>query len=323
MTRVFVGVDGGNTKTLALVAAADGAIVGAGRAGPGDIYGAPSPDVAIDNVMEAVHRALASAGLATQSIDAAGFSLAGADWPEDFELLRSELSRALDGLVAPVVVNDAIGALRAGTRDGVGVSVVYGTGHAVGARSGSGAEWHSSFWGEPAGAVELGRALVAALVGSVLGMGPRTSLERRALDEFCQPDVESLLHAFTRRDGLSWRAYAQLAPAVLDEAARGDPVARGIVLRQTELLAGYARHAARTVGLDAPFPLVLAGGVMRHPSRLILDTLTAQVPDGRPIRPRFEPAFGGLLLAFDTAGLVPSTERLQATMPPAAFFATR
>src|SRR2546426_11971918 len=37
-----LGVDGGNTKTIALVASLDGAILGAGRGGCGDIYNAPT-----------------------------------------------------------------------------------------------------------------------------------------------------------------------------------------------------------------------------------------------------------------------------------------
>lgn len=319
---MYVGVDGGNTKTVALVATPDGKIVGSARAGPGDIYGAASPAEAVANLLSAVRTALGSAGAAVDAVGAAAFSLAGADWPEDFELLRSELGAGLGGGVAPVVVNDAIGALRAGTPDGVGVSVVYGTGHAVGARSRTGAVWHSSFWGEPTGAVELGRAAVTALLRSGLSMGPPTSLERRALEEFRHPTVESLLHAFTRRGGLPWREYGRLAPAVLDEAAAGDEVARAIVLRQVELLAGYAAHAAATVALVPPFPLVIGGGVLRHPSLLVLETLSSGVPGAELVRPEFEPAVGGLLLAFDSAGLVPSAARLRATMPPTDLFAT-
>ena len=37
-----LGVDGGNTKTIALVASLNGAILGAGRGGCGDIYNAPT-----------------------------------------------------------------------------------------------------------------------------------------------------------------------------------------------------------------------------------------------------------------------------------------
>ena len=50
--------------------------------------------------------------------------------------------------------NDAIGALRAGTPDGVGVAITCGTGIAIGARNHDGREWYSGNWeiatgGEP------------------------------------------------------------------------------------------------------------------------------------------------------------------------------
>ena len=47
---LVLGVDAGNSKTVALVAGPDGEVLGAGRGGPGDIYGAQfakeSPDIA-------------------------------------------------------------------------------------------------------------------------------------------------------------------------------------------------------------------------------------------------------------------------------------
>jgi N-acetylglucosamine kinase-like BadF-type ATPase len=45
--KLVLGVDGGNTKTLALVAREDGAVIGTGRAGCGDIYGSTSANVAM------------------------------------------------------------------------------------------------------------------------------------------------------------------------------------------------------------------------------------------------------------------------------------
>ena len=58
---LVLGVDGGNTKTVALVAQADGTVVGAGRAGCADIYGAVSPEAAIDAVAGAAQSALEAA----------------------------------------------------------------------------------------------------------------------------------------------------------------------------------------------------------------------------------------------------------------------
>src|SRR5919202_795863 len=123
MSEYVLGVDAGNTKTIALVARPDGVIVGWGRSGCGDIYGAESAEAALDAVSEAVTAALSQAGIDRGELDAATFSMAGADWPEDFEFLTRELEqRRLRKKV--IVLNDALGALRAGTEAGVGVVVV-------------------------------------------------------------------------------------------------------------------------------------------------------------------------------------------------------
>src|SRR5688572_31888082 len=86
-----LGVDGGNTKTLALVAREDGLILGTGRAGCGDIYGAESPVAAIAEIERAVDTALQEAGIQVTQLSTCAFSLAGADWPEDFRLLEDAM----------------------------------------------------------------------------------------------------------------------------------------------------------------------------------------------------------------------------------------
>src|SRR4051812_30426564 len=127
MATLVLGVDGGNTKTVALVALENGTVVGAGQAGCADIHNAPSPDDGLDEIAAACTRALEAAGASAADLAATAFSLAGADWPEDFELIRRGLEERLELGAEPVIVNDAIGAIRSGTDDGVGVAAVCGT----------------------------------------------------------------------------------------------------------------------------------------------------------------------------------------------------
>src|SRR5215207_3134038 len=97
--KFMLGVDGGNTKTLALVARDDGVILGTGRAGCGDIYGASSPAAAIAEIENAVNAALREAGIEHDELSAGAFSLAGADWPEDFNLLEDAMRARGHGCV--------------------------------------------------------------------------------------------------------------------------------------------------------------------------------------------------------------------------------
>jgi N-acetylglucosamine kinase-like BadF-type ATPase len=326
---LVLGLDAGNTKTIALVAHCDGRIAGSGRGGCGDIY-ARSPEQAMAAVDNAIAAALPP-GAGLDAIGAACFSMAGADWPEDYALIRAALAeRGLERGERLLIYNDALGALRAGTPDGVGVSVVCGTGAAVGARAADGRFWHSSWWQEPQGANQLGQKTLRAVYRAALGLAPPTSLTERVLDFYQAPDVEAVLHRLTARVRQPAPPVGQLSRALLDEAAAGDPTARGIVVAHGADLGDYALMAARRVGLsEAGFPLVLAGGVLRHTFDLLPATLIARVraavPGVRPVISRLEPAAGALLFGLEADGVAITAavlDNLTASLPPAAFFET-
>lgn len=305
MTDLLLGVDGGNTKTIALVVSGEGVVEGLGSGGCSDIHGASSPKRAVEEIARAVAAALAAAGAARSDLAGAAFSLAGADWSEDFEVLRRTILEQLELTFEPLVVNDAIGAIRSGTVDGVGVSVVCGTGGAVGGRGRRGEVYHLGFWPDGTGAAALGSEALAAVWRADLGVGPATSLTERAAERWGYRDPIDLLHAFTRLDELQIPATEQalFADAVLDEAAARDPVARSIVVRAGERLGDYARICAARTGHQAPgFPLVLCGGVLRHPSSLLPDAILTRIPDAVPVWPSVEPVAGAVLLAGDQAG---------------------
>lgn len=327
----ILGVDGGNTKTIALVARRDGAIIGAGRAGCSDMYGARSSEAASEQLALAVEAALAQAGAEAAQIESGVFSMAGGDWPEDLELL-GQIVRARGYGQVTRVYNDAIGALRAGSPDGIGVVVACGTGAAIGARAADGRTWHLGFWFEHGGSDHLGQQALRAAMRAELGIAPPTSLTARLLAATGAPSVAELLRRRTGRDiPPDLRPSTdRMGRALLDCAAEGDPTAAQIVAAHGVGLGDYALAAARMVGLGAePFTLALTGGVLRHPSTLLVDTLVAHVqeraPGAQPRRSSLEPAAGALLLAIEQAAIVADDgvlAKLTATLPPAGFFET-
>lgn len=117
---------------------------------------------------------------------------------------------------------------------------------------------------------------------------------------------------------------------LLDEAGLGDMVARRIVQAHGTALGEYALAAARKVGIErSPFTLVLAGGVLRHPDRLLRDSLVARVreaaPGARPVDSPYEPVVGALLLALETASVridAGLLARLAPTLPPPSLYLT-
>ena len=276
---LVVGVDGGNTKTVAAVATTTGQLLGTGAGGCTDVYGAPSEEEALTTLARVVKDALSAAGAEPRHVVATVASLAGADWPEDYELYRSEL-RARVGLGGSiVVVNDGVGPVRLAGPAGTGVAVVVGTGAAVGSRGPEGRIWHGSFWLPGGGVGWLGQRALDAVSRAALGLAPPTSLSARLLRHFEVEDEQALLYKFTRRPHSAAReTWRQEAGAiVLDADGSGDEVARGIVSRSAEALAPFVVLAAEKVGITGDFMVVLTGGLIRHPTTTLARSLRGKI----------------------------------------------
>ncbi len=202
-----LGVDGGNSKTIAMVARTDGAILGVGRGRWSDIYGAPSVDAALGEIERAVIEALNAAGVTREELIIGAFSMAGADWPEDFELLHAAMQQRGFGRTI-TVVNDALGGLRAGSPDGNGVVVACGTGAALAARSPDGKMWHASFWQEPHGGHDMGNKMLRAVYRAELGIDPPTALDPTCTGAFrCSQRRSSVAPADRTPDAATRNAH--------------------------------------------------------------------------------------------------------------------
>ncbi len=312
-----LAVDGGNTKTLALVASLDGVILGMGRGGCSDIYNVVAAEAhdahdsaaaALENVESTVAAALVAAHTSPSSLAASVFNMAGADWPEDIAFWRDAMTERRMGRIV-VAQNDALGVLNVASPDAIGVSIVCGTGAATGARSPDGRIWHSSFWQDEAqGSSQLGQKTLFAVYRAYLGIEPPTTLTARVLEHFGVRAVEDVLHLFHNRLHPAPPPVDSLTPILLDEAHAGDLVARRVVREHGAALGAIAVVAARRVGLErTSFPLVLAGGVFRHPTTVlesaIVDHVRDILPRVLPMRVDVEPVIGVLLQALALSGV--------------------
>ena len=323
MSRLLLGVDGGATKSIALVADASGRVVGAGRAGSSDIHSESPPSRAVDNVLASVEEALRAAGAGSADLGASCFGLCGADWQEDVAFYLHEIGARLALDQPPIVTNDAFNSLRAGTKHGIGVALVLGTGGAIAARGPAGTAWFSGERMERAGAIELGRIVYDGLIRAEYGEGRRQAYEPAALRIFGVDSVEALVYAITRSGGAGYRSVSRLAPALLEAAHAGDPASERLVSAHGRRMTEYIRAAARRVGLDAEHRhVVLAGGLLRSPALHLQEAIAASLPDWDVSVAGLEPAYGALLAAADRAGLQLSPARLGATGPGPQFFAT-
>lgn len=325
--RYVLGVDGGASKTVALVSDRRGRVVGAGRAGNCDLYSNGAR--ALDEVALAVQEALSQAGISPTELSFGLFSLCGADWPEDFDTFAEGI-RARNLAGAFQVVNDAIGALGATVPDGDGVIVVCGTGAATGSRNAEGDIWHTSFWQGTQGGHELARSALLAVYRAELEIAPPTALTELLLGSANAPSVEALLHRYTNRIRPRNLDLNRIPPLVFDAAEAGDKTALQVAVDHASALGDYGVAAARKVGiLERPFDLVLAGGLLQHPSPIFGQALMARVRASAPaVRPRVSagpPVKGALLMALRASGisLSPAIEaEIDASLPQREFFST-
>ncbi|MFF4258685.1 BadF/BadG/BcrA/BcrD ATPase family protein [Streptomyces sp. NPDC001663] len=339
-STLFLGVDAGNSKTAALVSTASGEVVGAGRSGCGDIYGAPTPEAAVAEVLAALHAALDQAGADISDVAGAAFRLAGVDWPEDRDYWDEALTRQTpSALRARSILNDGYAAIRCGDPGGVGISVTGGTAAAIAARGPDGALWDMGWWGQHAmGAIGLANEAFRAIFLAELGLGPQTALTEALLAHYHKPTVAALNHWLTRRHHhASGRQRNSCARVVTAVAAAGDPVAVDIVRAQGAHFAQYAGVAARRTGLvqtGRPVSIVLSGSVLMAEGSPVAEALLAELPAHIPgvvlHRGTLPPVAGALLDALGEAGVPLHTpeaagavvEHVTATMPPPEFWAT-
>ena len=309
-----IGVDGGNTSSTAVVVDGSGTVVGVGDGGCTDIYGVASPPQALAELDRVVATALGQAGLGPGQLRSGVFSLAGADWPEDHDYLRSHLSGCSFGF-EPLVVNDAMGGLRLGSRSWEGIAVICGTGNAVGARRRDGTCFHLGFWPDTVGAATLSQAALDAVLRAHLGLGPPTSLTGRALALYDAANPIELQHRFTGRDGLGRAELVRMSPVLLDEADRRDEVALRIVTAAGRAMGGQGRASAERIGLSvAGATAVLGGGLFQHPTSFLVDAVMAELPGAVAHRTTLPPVIGAVMAALDRIGAESDPDELHRSL---------
>jgi N-acetylglucosamine kinase-like BadF-type ATPase len=322
-----VGVDGGTTKTIALIGDGEGRIISAARGG-GSNWTGEDVEIPMAVVVETVQEALQKANLSGEDIETGVFTLAGADWPEDHTRREAVLRQA--GIARKVIVkNDSFGGLRAGLSRPYGMVLAVGTGMNAAVITPDGTEWAFGYYETFGGSGTIARDTFEALLRAEDGRGQPTSLTRAVLERLEFPTVEALLRASILRQ-IDYGKFYSITPLVFEQALAGDPIAVGIIVRQGKGLAEYVTAMARRFDMTRlEFEVVLAGSVFKGVGPLLIDTIVQEVhqvaPYAKAVRARFEPAVGSVLLALDALDIDVNDmvySKLAQTTPEPAFFDT-
>jgi N-acetylglucosamine kinase len=304
MPRYFLGVDGGQSSTLALIGDESGRVVGVGEGGPSNHVGAEEGRA---RLVGAVSGALAAACEAA-GLDAArqGFAAACLGFtagPADKEAILHGLIRA----ERLSVTDDAVIAFAGALEGRPGVVTIAGTGSIAFGRGENGATARAGGWGylfgDEGSAFDLTRQALRAALRQEEGWGPPTSLHARLPEAAGLPTIRDVQRRFYTADYPRHR-IASFARVVTQAAAEGDEVARRILEHAAADLvrvADVVRH--RLFGPAGHVIASYAGGVFDSPDLLAAFTADLEA-DGRTtvVAPRAGPAAGALIEAYRLAG---------------------
>jgi len=328
-----LAVDGGNSKTDVALVAADGSLLGTAT-GPG-MRSATALNKWLGDMaglVETVQKQAGRAGLPLAAHLSA--CVANADLPEEEEVLAAALLE-LGWSTTVTAANDTFAVLRAGLDSADspadttpwGVAVTCGAGiNCVGvAPDGRTTRFLSlgMISGDWGGGHGLGSEALWHAVRAEDGRGPATALTGAVAAHFGVPTVTDVTLGI-HLGKIQEYALIGLAPVLLAVAREGDPVAAGLVRRQSAEVACMALTAMRRLGLEGlATPVVLGGGLLMSGDPLLTAGVKQEIADGAPHATvrivDVPPIAGAALLGLDQAGLAATAEpRLRAAYRSAA-----
>lgn len=303
-SRFYLGIDGGQSGTIALIANEAGKLMGRGAGGPCNHVGASEGRAKFLNAVgQSITEACRQAGLdaGTISFSAACLGLSGgAEDKEQYarELIRSEKFK---------ITHDAEIALSGATGGAPGIIVIAGTGSIAFGRNEEGKTARAGGWGyifgDEGGAFDLTRRALRAALRFEEGWGPRTVLRELLLEATGAATANELLHRFYTSD-YSRTVVASFAPLVSRAVEEGDEIARQVTTEAASRLAWFTEgvyHGLFPLGVAVPVAYI--GGVFK--SAAVLSEFEARIRADTPCRthpPRFNPAGGALLEALRLDG---------------------
>jgi N-acetylglucosamine kinase-like BadF-type ATPase len=297
--KLFLGVDGGQSGTTALVGDESGRVVGMGRGGPCNHVSKAERHEKLLRVLSACIR---EAGFQNAEFEAACLGFSGGSADKEAAVRESIKAKHF------LITHDAFIALMGANAGEPGVVTIAGTGSMAFGRNGLEKTARAGGWGyvfgDEGGGFDLVRQALRAALRDEEGWGPKTALRDALVSSAGATSANDLLHRFYTdaypRDRVA--AFAKL----LDRIARdGDIMAQEILLtgaQQLATLAGAVR--AQIFDRTAPCRISYTGGVFRSDMLLARYRMLMELTEGdRVVEPVHGPAAGALLASYGAAGL--------------------
>lgn len=313
MNKLYLGVDGGQSHTEAIIADEAGNVLGRGAGGASNHAEIPGGRERLQTaIMDSVGAALKNASLPALSeiiFASAHCGMTGG------AIYKKEIIGAIIKAEKLTVGHDAPTALCGATAGKPGIVVIAGTGSVVfginetneTARAGGlgylFSDEGSGFW--------LAAQMIRLAVKEHDCLIEKCGILSLVLEFFARREIREITDNFYNGK-ISRDEIAALAEAAHAAAAEGNRAIRAQIFYGVGVLTESVRSVAEKLNFQNSFPVAGVGGMFRAPlmNEYFSDSLAAKVPRAEFIEPRFGPATGALLLSYKQAEIKITEELL-------------
>lgn len=305
MTQYILGIDGGGTKTQAVIVDEQGTLCGSGVSGSSN-FDATGIDIARRNLEQAVSVARHKANLTDRPLSAAYLGIAGTVSTADVRVVHDMAQQlALADPTCLGIHHDCRIALAGGLSGRPGIVLIAGTGSSCFGINAAGDSWRAGGWGhlvsDEGSSYWLGVQAMKTAVASYDGRLAPTVLVERVQEYLHIPDLNDIMHRIYV-PGLTKTETAALARLVMDAARTGDPVSLSLITQAANDLADCVLAVARKIHLvDASSELAIVGGLLQSGDIFVNQLQTAiaeRLPHCRITWPELPPVLGACLLGM-------------------------
>lgn len=306
-----LGIDGGGTKTEAVLMDENHQVLGSGKSGPSN-YQSVGMEVATNSIQTAILQAVANSN-SHQSISGICLGLAGAGRPEDFSVVENCLQEIIANLpikwdLQPntiIICSDSNVALVGGIGSSVGIVVIAGTGSLVFGQNSQGLTKRVGGWGyilgDEGSAYNIAIRGLQAALQSYDGRESPTTLVTDFQRYLGLQNIEGLIEIIYRR-GWGVTQIAALAPIVSAAADKEDKVAKKIIQGAVKDLSKATKIVISTLFQPHEiFEVVTIGSVWNSMIDFrgqFENSIGAIAPTAKLIWPRYQPVYGAAILAL-------------------------
>lgn len=305
-SALFLGIDGGQSHTEAVIADGRGNVLARGFGGASNHAEQPGGRERLQNaILGSVGEALQKAGqgLISETVFASAYCAmtGGADYKEEIiaAILKAEKL---------IIAHDAPAALFGSTAGQPGIVVIAGTGSVVYGENERGeiaragglgylfTDEGSGFW--------LALQMIKTAIKEQDGLLPENGTIELVLQYFQRKRIREITTDFYNQK-ISRDELASLAKAAHEAAVNGNDTARAQIKSGAAMLVENVKTVAKRLCFEKTFPVAGVGGMFRGElvRQYFAASLEKELPEAEFIAPRFNPGIGALLLAYRQAQL--------------------